>query len=154
MTMRFTTILLAVAAAALPAIAKPNFSGEWKLNTTKSTFGQMPGPSSMTSKIVHEDPKLKNTVKQSREQGEFETEANYTTDGKECTNQMFGTDMKSTVKWEGDTLRIESKTKFGDTDVTVQDKWSLAEDGKTLTIVRSFKSNMGAGEQTLVFEKQ
>lgn len=151
---RFTTILLAFAFAALPVIAKPNFTGDWKLNTSKSSFGQMPGPSSMTSKISHEDPKLKNTVKQSSERGDFESESNYTTDGKECTNQMFGNPVTSTLKWEGEVLVIDSKAKFGDNEFTMQDKWSLSGDGKTLTIVRLFKSSMGEGEQKVVLEKQ
>ena len=154
MLQRFSTVLLALAFAAMPATAKPNFSGDWKLNTTKSTFGQMPAPTSMTSKVVHEDPKLKNSAKQSGERGDFESESNYTTDGKECTNQMFGNPINSTLKWEGEVLQIESKAKFGDNEFTMQDKWSLSTDGKTLTIVRLFKSTMGEGEQKLVFEKQ
>jgi hypothetical protein len=152
--MRFSNILLAFAFAALPAIAKPNFSGDWKLNVSKSTFGQMPAPNSMTSKIAHEDPTLKNSTKQSSARGDFESESNYTTDGKECTNQMFGNPVKSTVKWDGDALLIDTKAKFGDNDVTIQDKWTLSEDGKTLTIVRLFKSSMGEGGQTLVLDKQ
>jgi hypothetical protein len=36
----------------------------------------------------------------------------------------------------------------------MQDKWTLPDDGKTLTIVRLFESSMGEGEQKLVFEKQ
>jgi hypothetical protein len=151
---RFTTILLAFAFTALPAIAKPNFSGDWKLNTSKSAFGQMPPPSSMTSQIAHEDPKLKNSVKQSSERGDFESESTYTTDGKECTNQMFGNPVTSTLKWDGEVLVIESKAKIGESEFTMQDKWSLSGDGKTLTIVRHYKNSMGEGEQKLVLEKQ
>lgn len=154
MAHRITTLVLAFAFAALPATAKPNFSGDWKLNASKSTFGQMPAPTSMTSKIVHEDPKLKNSLKQSSEQGDFESEFSYTTDGKESTNQMFGNPITSIVKWDGDVLLIDSKAKFGDNEFTMQDKWSLSGDGKTITIVRLFKSSMGEGEQKLVFEKQ
>jgi len=151
---RFTTALLAFAFAALPAIAKPNFSGDWKLNAPKSTFGQMPAPTSMSSKVVHEDPKLKNSVKQSSEMGDFEYEANYTTDGKESTNQMMGNPMTSIAKWDGDVLQIDSKAKFGENEITIQDKLSLSADGKTMTLVRLFKSAMGEGEQKLVFDKQ
>jgi len=97
---RLTTIaVLFSLAAVLLAMAKPNFSGSWKLNVSKSDFGQMPAPDSATYKIVHEDPKLRNSVKQSSQAGEFEFEASYTTDGKECVNQMFGNDFKSTLKW-------------------------------------------------------
>jgi hypothetical protein len=135
-------------------LAKPNFSGDWKLNVSKSSFGQMPAPSSMTNKITHEDPKLTRHVKQSGERGDMEFDSNYTTDGKECSNDMFGNPVKSTLKWEGDTLRIAAKGKFGDNDFSIEDKWTLSDDGKTLTIVRLFKSSMGEGEQKLVLEKQ
>ncbi len=152
MTRRFAATLVLFSLAALPALAKPNFSGDWKLNSSKSSFGQMPAPNSMTAKITHEDPSLKTSYKSSGDQGEFEFASTYTTDGKECTNEMFGNPVKSTLKWDGDTLIIESKSRFGDNDFTMTDKWTL--DGKTLTIVRSFKSAMGEGEQKLVFEKQ
>ena len=81
---RCLTMLAVLALAALPMLAKPNFSGDWKLNVAKSSFGQMPSPSSMTSKITHEDPKLTSHVKQSGEMGEMEFDASYTMDGKEA----------------------------------------------------------------------
>jgi hypothetical protein len=86
--------------------------------------------------------------------GEFEFDSNYTTDGKECSNDLFGNPVKSTLKWDGDALLIDAKGKFGDNDFTIEDKWTLSDDGKTLTIVRRFQSSMGEGEQTLVLEKQ
>src|ERR1022692_2319471 len=58
--------------AVLPALAKPNFSGDWKLNLAKSSFGEMPAPTSMTLKITHEEPKLTTATKQSSEMGDFE----------------------------------------------------------------------------------
>ena len=155
MTFKHGLVVLAVLAlAALPALAKPNFSGDWKLNVSKSSFGQMPAPTGMTNKITHEDPKLASHVKQSGERGDFEFDSNYTTDGKECSNDIFGNPVKSTLKWEGDTLLIDAKGTFGDNEFSMQDKWTLSDDGKTLTIVRLFKSSMGEGEQKLVFEKQ
>ncbi|MCL5743643.1 MAG: hypothetical protein M1541_06915, partial [Acidobacteria bacterium] len=50
--------LLAVAACLLAARveAKPNLSGTWKLNVTKSDFGPLPAPSARTDKIEHSDP--------------------------------------------------------------------------------------------------
>ena len=152
---RFAVIFACFLLAALPALAKSNFSGDWKLNASKSDFGQMPAPSSMTAKIAHDDPKLESSFKQSSDMGDFEIASKYTTDGKECTNQGFGgSEMKSVLKWEGDTLVIDSKAKFGDNDVTMQEKWTLSADGKTLTVVRSFKSQMGEMAQKLVMEKQ
>lgn len=154
-TKKVFAILAVVTLAALPALAKTNFSGDWKLNVSLSTFGQMPAPNSMTQKITHEDPKLTVAIKQSSEMGDFNIQASYTTDGKECTNPGFGGNpMKSIVKWDGETLMIETKGQFGDNEFTMSDKWVLSADGKTLTITRTFKSSMGEGEQKMVFDKQ
>ena len=140
--------------AVLPALAKPNFSGDWKLNVSKSSFGEMPAPTSMTLKVTHEEPKLTTATKQSSEMGDFEMQATYTTDGKECTNQGFGGNpTKSVLNWDGDTLRIETKGQFGDNEFTMSEKWALSADGKTLTLTRLFKSAMGEGEQKLVLDK-
>ena len=148
-------ILTVLALAALPALAKPNFSGDWKLNSAKSTFGEMPAPDSMTYKIAHADPKLTTASKQSSQMGDFEMNATYTTDGKECTNQgCQGSTTKSVVKWDGDTLAIDTKGQFGDNEFTMTQKWTLSADGKTLTVLQTFKSAMGEGEQKLIFDKQ
>jgi hypothetical protein len=152
--MKIGRFLVIAALAALPALAKPNFTGDWKLNVAKSNFGQMPAPSSATYKIAHDEPMLKNSVKQSGEMGDMQFESTVTTDGKESTNEMFGNPLKSTAKWDGDALLVESKGNFGGNDFTLNDKWTLSDDGKTLTVVRTIKSAMGDMDQKLVLEKQ
>jgi len=147
-------LTLAVAAFALIATAKPNFQGDWKLNKDKSNFGEMPAPNSMSQKITHEDPKLKVASKSSMDMGDFEFEANYTTDGKECVNTFMGNPVKSVLAWDGDMLKIDTKMSFNGNEMTMQDQWKITEDGKTFTIIRKFKSDMGEGEQKLVFDKQ
>ncbi len=139
---------------AVSALAGPNFSGSWKLNTAKSDFGMMPPPSSMTQTIKHEDPNLEVASKQVRDEGEFEATSKYTTDGKESTNEMRGMQMKSTAKWDGDALVMNTKGKFGDNDVTIDSKWTLSADGKTLTVSQHFASSMGEMDMKLVFDKQ
>lgn len=138
----------------LSAFAKPNFAGDWKMNASKSEFGQFPAPSAMTQKVTHEDPSLKVASKMSTDNGDMEFESTYTTDGKECTNQFGPNPMKSTLKWDGDTLVIDTKGQFGDNDFTLQDKWDLSTDGKTLTLRRHWASSRGEMDQKIVFEKQ
>jgi hypothetical protein len=152
---RFLGTLALLTVAALPALATPNFTGDWKLNASKSTFGQMPAPDSMTYKVTQTDPKLTVDSKQSGQMGEFARTNNYTTDGKESSNEGFqGSTMKSTAKWDGDTLAIETKGSFGDNEVTITQKWSLSTDGKTLTVAQAIKSPQGEFELKYVFDKQ
>lgn len=155
--MRTRTIVSAFALAALTAtwaLAAPNFTGSWKLNNTKSEFGQMPPPNSMTQTVTHEEPKIKVAVKQSSDMGDFDYEREYTTDGQESTAEVRGNQVKSTVKWDGAILVVTTKGKFGDNDFTMVDRWSLSEDGKTLTVNRHFSSEMGEMDNKLVLDKQ
>lgn len=154
---RLSTFLLfglAGLLAAGQAHAKANFSGEWKLNVSKSDFGPLPAPASRTDKIRHDDPALKVTTTQSGPNGEVTFELNYSTDGKESTNEIRGNSLKSTSKWDGDTLRIDTKANFNGNDLMLSDKWSLSGDGKVLTINRHLASPMGELDQKMVLEKQ
>jgi len=151
--MRLVTLALIAASAGFAAV--PDLTGNWKLNATKSEFGQFPAPSSMTQKVSHAEPKLTVGVKMASDMGEFEFTSNYTTDGKECVNQGFGgSEAKSVLKWDGETLLIDTKGAFGDSPYTMKDKWVLSEGGKVLTILRRFSSSMGDVDQRLVFDKQ
>lgn len=150
----FLAGFLLLSLAALSAYAKPNFTGDWKLNTAKSEFGQFPAPSSMNQKATHNDPALKVASKMATDNGDFDFENTYSTDGKETTNTFGPSEMKSVAKWEGDTLVIQTKGQFGDNEVTIQDKWDLSEDGKTLTVRRHFASSQGEIDQKMVLEKQ
>lgn len=151
--MRLVTLVLIAASAGFAAT--PNLSGDWKLNTSKSDFGQFPAPSTMTQKMSHAEPKLTVEVKMANDNGEFEFKSNYTTDGKECTNQGFGgSEAKSVLKWDGENLVVETKGTFGDNAYTMKDKWTLSGDGKVLTILRHFSSGMGEMDQKLILDKQ
>lgn len=150
----FLPLTLAGLLSSVEAQAKPNFSGEWKLNAAKSEFGPMPAPSKRTDKITHEDPTLKISTTSATPNGDFTVELNYTTDGKECTNEIRGNALKSTVEWAGDALVFKTKGSFGGNDISIIDKWTLADEGKTLIIGRHFKTPQGEMDQKMVMEKQ
>jgi hypothetical protein len=114
----------------------------------------MPAPASRTDKIVHEDPELKDSYTQSGQMGVVTAEMKYSTDGKETTNSIRGNEIKSTAKWEANDLVIAGKASFNGADVTLNDRWSLSPDGKTLTIQRHVNSPMGDTDQKIVLDKQ
>jgi hypothetical protein len=141
-------------AASLAAQSKPNFSGTWKLNVSKSDFGPLPGPDSRLDVIEHNDPVLRVNVAQEGAQGKQNFTLSYTTDGKEVMNKQGPRDIKSTVVWDGSNLVLNSKFSFNDNDVTVKNVWTLSADGKTLTENAHLSAQMGEADQKMVFEKQ
>jgi len=156
MRMYRKAILTSVAALALATslAAKPNFSGTWTLNVSKSDFGMLPGPTSRTDVIEHNDPALKDTVTQETQQGPQNATLNYTTDGKEATNEQGPMTVTSTLGWEGDSLVVNSKTSFQGNDISVKQVWTLSADGKTLTQnAHLAAAALGETDQKLVFEK-
>ena len=147
-----TAAVLAIGVAS--AQAKPNFSGDWKLNAEKSSFGQMPAPTSLTQKITHDDPSLKVVTAQTGAFGDFTSDFSFTTDGKDCPNQMNDFKMTSKVTWDGDSLVFDSKMDFQGNAMTGTEKWTLSPDGKVLNVTRHFSGPMGEGDATVVLDKQ
>lgn len=149
--------LLALALLSMMALtlqAKPNFTGEWEFSPEKSDFGEAPAPYSLSQKITHEEPSITVATSMSSDMGEMDFESNYTTDGQECVNEFGMGEATSTLRWEGDTLVMESKGSFGGGEYTSHDEWKLAEDGKLLTIIRTIDSEWGELKQTIVMAKQ
>jgi hypothetical protein len=136
------------------AWAKPDFTGNWKLNAAKSEFGPMPAPEKMERKITHEDQSLKYTSLQSGPNGEVTSEVAYKTDGTESTNKLRGMDVKGTAKWVGDVLTISSKREVQGMEISQVESWSLAEEGKQLVINNKISTPQGDFDLKFVFDKQ
>ena len=147
----FATVVLAVS-----AFAAPNFSGEWKVNVSKSEYGPVPAPELVTRSIKHNDPNLSYSTHQKGAAGDVTSEIKYTTDGKECVNQLpTGGEAKGHAKWEGDKLVIDSVRKIQTFDISSKETWSLSADGKTLTILTHLSlPQQGDFDIKQVFEKQ
>jgi len=148
--------LFVIAAAANMAVAadKPDFSGTWKMDADKSVFGPIPPPTAMTRKIDHKDPTIAVDEARSGAQGDMNMTMKYSTDGKETTNSLMGNDVKSKAAWDGKVLVISSAANFGGADVKLTDKWTLSDDGKTLTDVETISAPQGDFEMTFVLVKQ
>jgi len=146
----FLLTFLAVA----PGAAPPNLSGSWKMNISKSDFGPMPAFTSMVTKIQHAEPNLKMSTTFSGEQGERTFDRTLTTDGAESTSEFGPMVFKSKCRWEGGTLLVDSVGSSDSGEFTVKEKWTLSEDGKTLTLVRTWSGPQGEMTQTMVHESQ
>lgn len=151
------TILLVTMILAGMAVAadKPNFSGEWTVDAAKSEWGPMPPPQSMTRKVDHSDPTLSYTeATVGGPQGDTTVTMKCSTDGKETTNEMMGTPVKTTAKWEGDALTVSAKLDLQGNEITLIDKWTLSADGKVLTDARHIGTPQGEFDLTYVMNKK
>jgi len=146
--------LLVVAAVAVPAQAgaqsKPNLTGTWVMVPEKSDLAGMPSPGGRTDVIDHQEPKL--TVK--RTVGDVHLDLTYAVDGKPWTNQTPQGPVTSTLKWDGDVLVIASEMNVQGNDVSLEDRYTLSADGKTLTQDRTINVQGQTIVQKLVFAKQ
>jgi hypothetical protein len=147
--------VLAAATVITPAFAagKPDFSGAWKLNVTKSEFGAIPPPTFQTMKIDHKDPVLKVVTQQSAADGDTTINAAYSTDGKETKSDYRGTPTTSVAHWDADTLVIDTQVHYGGADPTIKATWKLSDDGKSITTNTHVSTPQGDFDIRSLFEK-
>jgi hypothetical protein len=148
------TVLAVLASFRSLAQAPPNLSGEWKLNIALSDYGAVPLPQIMTRRIQHDDPSLHISTYQKRAQGETTTELAYTTDGRECVNQIQGSEARGTAKWQGDRLVIESVRNLQGSEIKSVETWTLSNGGRVLTIANHLALQQQEYNIKLVFDKQ
>jgi hypothetical protein len=147
-------VIVVAACGLVLAQDKPNFSGEWRMNPEKSDYGMVPKPDKMTRKIAHNEPNLLISTAQSGPQGEIASELKLVIDGKEQTNKVGNAEVKSTPRWEGRILRIDSKRPFQNGELIMQEKWTLSADGKTIASAVHIVAPMGEADMTVVLDKQ
>jgi hypothetical protein len=153
---RNIALLLTLALPAAAVAQAPNLSGTWVLQTDKSDFGMMPGPTSRTDVITHAEPNLtiKRTI-ESEQTGKVSSDLVYAVDGKEWKNKTSdGTEITSTLKWDGAVLVVTSQISTPNGDATITDRFSLSADGKTLTQDRAISVQGQELTQKMVLAKQ
>ncbi len=154
-------MLVALAAS---AAAKPNFSGTWALDATKSECGQR-GCNAETMTVKQDGDKLTVERKTTGPQGGENTSTDtYTADGKEgdFTMNMMRNEVKGkrTSKWsaDGKALEVHDKasldTPNGAMTIDSTSTWTLSDDGKTLTIEGTRTTPRGDQKFKRVFNKQ
>lgn len=157
MTRRFLTLaaLLALAALFCFAADKPNYSGVWKINSAKSDFGPMPqGPDKFERTVDHKDPAIKITTVQSMGGNERTTNVEYTINGQEQVIKTQMGEYKATPSWKDNNLEVSAKREMQGMEIKSLEKWSLAADGKVLTVETSLSTPQGDFTMKFVLDKQ
>jgi len=138
--MRGVFLFVLAAAVAMPiaarAQAKPDFSGSWTLNAEKSD------PPPQRGGGGGRGPAGPITIKQTATEFSITSEGRqgpqtltYKLDGSVSTNPgRGGMEVKSTAKWDGLTLVIETTRDMGGTPITTVEKRHLDNGGKEMVI--------------------
>jgi len=154
--MKKSIILLSALLVAMVFTASAaDFSGNWKLNKSKSKLGEQfsMAPSILIAAQSGNDFNLEKHI--SFQDQEMTTKEKYTLDGKESINPGFqDSQKKSTAVWSGDknSLTITSKIPMGDNDMTTVEVYKIV-DGN-LVIDSKMSSSFGENNETMVFDKQ
>ena len=151
-----TTAALTILCAGLAlAQGKPNFSGTWVLDPTKS---EGPGlaaaaQTGRTVTIVLKQTATELSVeRQVRNQPEV---AVFKLDGSESINKTpSGADIKSRTTWVGSTLVTKQSLSMGEANSSSTDVRSLSADGKVMTVEVTRTANGRDTKQKLVYNKQ
>jgi hypothetical protein len=154
--MRSHLIFLALLAFPLTAAdpAKPNFSGEWKMNADKSDFGQLPRPLAYQRNIEHKDPVIRMVARQSTQMGEQTVVSTMRSDGVQTTNPSRTGDTKTTGRWLGRDIELTTTKQVEGGEAVTRETWSLSADGKTLTSTTHLKTPRGELDVKMVLDKQ
>lgn len=136
--------------------AQTDFTGSWKLNSSKSKLGDQFSMAPKEIIIVQKGNDL-SMEKHSEFQGqEFTINDKFTLDGKECINDGFmDTQKKSTVSWSADkkSLTIKSKIPMQDGgEISITEAYKM--DGGNLVIEMNSTSSWGDMAETQVFDKK
>jgi hypothetical protein len=158
---KISVIAVAFAAFALSALAQTNsLSGTWKLNPSKSTFGQFPGPKEETDVITVNGSDFKQQVTSVGQNGTQSYTRACTIDGKEVTlapddpRAHLGAVTLSKIQcaWQGSSLVITEAANLRGADLTDRLTFSASADGKTMTLDSHITSATINGDRKLVYD--
>jgi hypothetical protein len=162
MSRRILFVAFAVAALALPALAQQSkLNGTWKLNNSKSNFGQFPPPSGETDVFAVNASDFKEQVTSATQQGTQTYIRACAIDGKEVTlapddpRVHLGavTISKVQCSWQGGSVVLLETANLRGTELTDKLTFSASDDGQTMTMDSHITSAMINGDRKLVYDK-
>ena len=149
--MRLITLLIVAFLAAAAGIAQPDrdFSGTWKLNSSKSNFSDTTVAAHPSFRAEQSPASL--TVFVSAQEDGPSTISAYPLDGRSEKSKAADGILSTVTKWEGSALLVNTIVS-GRSNYTVMERWKRSPDGNTLTIRRTIVRNSGESESTLIYE--
>jgi hypothetical protein len=159
--MKRVLLLATIAAVILPFVghaqSKPDFSGTWTLDTAKSDpapQGRGGGGGGAATLTIKQTGTELSVMSEGRQGPQTLT---YKLDGSESTNQMMGrggaTPVKSTAKWDGSSLVIETTREFNGMSITTKEVRKLDDGGKEMQVETTAQTPNGEQKRKVVYTK-
>ncbi len=177
-----TAAVCLFAVAAFAQDKKPNFSGTWSIDVSKSKLGDRNSIESQTLTVTQTDKDIKVATATKRiappagaptggppggrmgggGMGGGDSTNTYTLDGKETTveveSPMGKVPVKLTGKLDGGKLSLASSrtinSQMGEMTIINKETWSLSADGNTLTVDAESTSPRGTNTTQKVYTKK
>lgn len=141
------------ASLVLAQTSSPNLTGIWELDMQKSRLTNA-ALKSLLVKIDQNGAEITTSFRAHTTAGDGEETHKYRIGSDDNRNTTHGAPMKSSARWDGDALVVESVAKFQDRELHTNDRWTLSKDGKTLTFVERHQFGADAAEEdTFVLAK-
>jgi hypothetical protein len=133
--------------------APPRYTGLWSLDTAKSEMGKR-RPRKREDRVSEQGAWLSVRSVSVRASGDtLALDYRYRTDGGEAVNRVLGQDVRTKGRREGAALRFDSEAQLALFKFTVNERWSLSPDGRTLVLERTSRGPLGDEKQRLVFQR-
>lgn len=147
--------LTALTALCAVAADQPKLAGNWKMNADKSDFGPSPmKPEKFDRKIEQSATEVKVSTTQAMNGQERTTDVSYITDGKEHVVKAGQADVKVTAQYDGGALKVVSAREIQGMEIKVEEKWTVDEAGKVMTVDSVIHTPQGDFNLKIVLEKQ
>jgi hypothetical protein len=143
------TLILGCCTFAAAAQTKPNLTGTWKVNLSKSKLTNE-GLLNLVERFEQQGSTLRESLTTTKSTGTSTVNYSYSLDGKEIVNLIEGDKVRTTAKWDGSALVLE----WNDEGGTFKRQFTLSDNGNTLTVTAHDASADGETNDLLVLERQ
>jgi hypothetical protein len=153
---RFPAVLLLLGLAGCNvagSASKPNLSGTWVLDLSRSSFEITP-PDSSTFAIEHVEPTL--TAERTHVYGGVVNvvQTRLTTDSVVTTVQVGDLEIPTRVYWEGDVLILDQAWSQGDVRITNLVRYTLEDEGQTLVADETMQAGPDSHHNVWTFARR
>jgi|ERR1035437_6009356 hypothetical protein len=132
-----------------------NFSGDWKLNSSKSKLNEQFTMAPKEIILIQNGNDMNSERHASFQDQEVTINDKYSLDGKECINSGWqDTQKKSTAVWSDDkkSLKIITKFPLNDGEMTITEVYRM--DGDNMIIESKSSSSFGDVSETMIYDKK